>query len=45
MKFSFINMLTEAADPRIPHPEDAIFGPNGSADAAQALAEIGRAHV
>lgn len=34
MKLNFINMLVEAADPRIPHPEDAIFDGSAAADAA-----------
>ena len=38
MILDFINMLTEAADPRTPHPEDAIF--NGSAAAAQQVAGL-----
>jgi hypothetical protein len=40
IKFGFINFLAEAADPRIPHPEDAIFGPGGSADAAKAVQSL-----
>lgn len=35
MIIDFINMLTEAADPRTPHPEDAIF--QGSTAAAQQI--------
>ena len=35
MTFDFINLLTEALDPRTPHPEDAIF--DGSAAAAKAV--------
>lgn len=38
MILDFINMLTEAADPRTPHPEDAIF--LGSAAAAQQVAGL-----
>lgn len=38
MIIDFINMLTEAADPRTPHPEDAIF--QGSAAAAQQVAGL-----
>lgn len=38
MILDFINMLTEAADPRTPHPEDAIF--YGSSAAAQQVAAL-----
>ena len=38
IQYGFINFLIEAADPRIPHPEDAIFG--GVAEASKAVAGL-----